>query len=83
VNAIVGNSMQAKRIKRPNFSVDFKRQIVEQTLRPSTSAAIVDREHHVNAELLFKWRRQCLTGDFGMLEVVPPQATALNGCRWP
>jgi transposase len=41
-------------IKRPNFSVDFKRQLVEETLKPEASAALVAREHQINANLRFK-----------------------------
>jgi len=40
--------------KRPNFSVEFKRQIAEATLKPAASAALIAREHDINANLLFK-----------------------------
>lgn len=59
----------SKRIKRPNFSVEFKRQIVEATLVPEASAALIAREHGVNANLLFKWRRHYLAGDYGLPDV--------------
>lgn len=52
VDTIVDTATQAKRIKRPNFSVEFKRQLVEATLVPEASAALIAREHGVNANLL-------------------------------
>jgi transposase len=78
VDATVDSSPQSKRSKRPNFSVEFKRQIVEATLKPGTSAALIAREHDINANLLFKWRRHYLAGDFGMPEVPVPEAPVLN-----
>ena len=69
VDTIVDTATQAKRIKRPNFSVEFKRQLVEATLVPDASAALIAREHGVNANLLFKWRRHYLAGDYGLPDV--------------
>jgi transposase len=39
-------------------SVLERRQIVEETLRPGASIALVAREHDVNTNQVFKWRRQ-------------------------
>ncbi len=78
VDATVDSSPQSKRPKRPNFSVEFKRQIVEATLKPGASAALIAREHDINANLLFKWRRHYLAGDFGMPDVTLPEAPVLN-----
>jgi transposase len=41
--------------KRPNFTTEFKRQLVEQTLEPGASVALIARRNEVNANLLFKW----------------------------
>lgn len=62
----------SKRIKRPNFSVEFKRQLVEESLKPGASAALVAREHEINANLLFKWRRHYLAGDYGTPSLSAP-----------
>jgi transposase len=43
--------------RRQRFSVDQKRRIVEATLAPEASAARVAREHGVNANQVFAWRR--------------------------
>ena len=45
---------------RRRYEPAFKRAIVEQTLVPGASVARVAREHDINANQLFKWRRQFL-----------------------
>ena len=39
-----------------------RRQIVEETLKPGASIALVARAHDVNANQVFKWRRQYQQG---------------------
>lgn len=51
--------------KRPNFPTEFKRQLVEQTFVPGASVALIARRHDINANLLFKWRRQYRQGAYG------------------
>lgn len=82
VDAIVDMPTQSKRIKRPNFSIDFKRQVVEDTLKPGASAALVAREHEINANLLFKWRRQYLAGDYGAPSVSASAAGTSHLVDW-
>ena len=48
------------RQRRRRYDAAFKRAIVEQTLRPGASVARIAREHDINANQLFKWRRQFL-----------------------
>ena len=43
-------------------SVLERRQIVEETLKPGASIALVARAHDVNANQVFKWRRQYKQG---------------------
>jgi transposase len=45
--------------------VEFKRRVVEATLLPGASVALIAREHEVNANLVFKWRRHYWEGQFG------------------
>lgn len=45
--------------------MDFKRQVVEATLQPGTSVSLIAREHDVNANLEFRWRRQYQEELFG------------------
>jgi transposase len=46
--------------KRPNFSREFRREIVEKTMQPGASASRVALEHGLNANLVFKWRSKYL-----------------------
>ena len=52
--------------RRPNFSLAFKRQVVEATLQPGASVSLIAREHDVNANLVFRWRHQYQDGAFGL-----------------
>ena len=47
-------------------STELRRQIVEETLKPGASVALVARTHGVNANQVLKWRRQY---ERGRLEV--------------
>jgi transposase len=53
------------RTKRPNFPLEFKRHLVEQSFEPGASVALIARRNDVNANLLFKWRRAYLEGAYG------------------
>jgi transposase len=44
--------------KRRQWTKAFKRQVVAETLEPGASVSIVARRHDVNANQLFKWRRE-------------------------
>ncbi|WP_430523448.1 IS66-like element accessory protein TnpA [Pseudomonas sediminis] len=45
--------------------MEFKRRVVEATLLPGASVALIAREHEVNANLVFKWRRHYREGQLG------------------
>jgi transposase len=47
-------------VKRRNWPEAFKRQVVAETLEAGSSVSIVARRHDVNANQLFKWRREML-----------------------
>lgn len=54
-------SIQAKRPTRqgrPNHPIDFKRRLAQQACEPGVSVAQLALDHGINANLLFKWRRQ-------------------------
>jgi transposase len=44
--------------KRRQWTEAFKRRIVAETLEPGASVSIVARRHDLNANPLFKWRRE-------------------------
>lgn len=50
-------AMPAKAGGRRRRTMEEKRRIVEETLAPGASLALIARRHEVNANLLFSWRR--------------------------
>ena len=65
-------------------SLEFKRSLVEQTLRPGASVARITREHGVNANQVFGWRklyREGLLGEQGnaVASLLPVTVTAGTG----
>jgi transposase len=56
------------RPKRRQWPARLKRRIVAETLAPGASVSVVARRHDVNANQLFKWRRE-------MAAEAPPAAT--------
>jgi transposase len=59
--------------RRQFRSVEQKRQMVQETLAPGASVAIVARRHGVNANRLFSWRPQYRRG---VLDLVNASASA-------
>jgi transposase len=55
---VVDTAQRAHRAKRRQWTEAFKRQIVAETLAPGASVSVVARRHDVNANQLFKWRRE-------------------------
>ena len=51
---------------RPNYPIDFKRRLAAAACAPDVSVAGLGQEHGINANLLFKWRRQYRAGHFGV-----------------
>jgi transposase-like protein len=47
------------------YSLDLKRRIVEETFVPGASVSIVARQHNVNSNLVFTWRRRYREGTLG------------------
>jgi len=65
-------------------SLEFKRRLVEQTLLPGVSVARIAREHCVNANQVFSWRklhREGLLGEGGktVANLLPVTVTAGTG----
>src|SRR5437764_5894278 len=55
-------------------SIEERRRIVEETLKPGASVSLVARAHDVNANQVFKWRRQYRKGQ---LDVNPTSGALL------
>ena len=69
---MTSDTSEISRQRRRRYDAAFKRAIVEQTLAPGTSVARIAREHGINANQLFKWRRQSLLAEAG------PSAPAIS-----
>src|SRR6266702_7235185 len=39
------------------YSLEFKQQVVQETLEPGTSVSLVARRHDMNANVVFEWKR--------------------------
>ena len=80
---LVDAKRSSDRRKRRQWPEALKRGIVAETLEPGSSVSIVARRHDVNANQLFKWRREMApeqkpAADDGVpllpVEIVPEQA---------
>lgn len=52
-------------VKRQRRSVEEKRRIVEETLKPGASVARVAQRHAINANQIFAWRKRYREGRLG------------------
>lgn len=57
---------QGTRKGRPNYSMDFKRRLAVAACAPNVSVSKLALEHEVNANMVFKWRRQYRAGLLGV-----------------
>src|ERR1700687_6038151 len=58
--------------RRREWSEALKRQIVAETQEPGSSVSIVARRHDVNANQLFKWRRELMPERSALSHNAPP-----------
>ena len=65
---LVDTKGSSGRPKRRQWSKAFKRRIVAETLDPGASVSIVARRHDVNANQVFKWRREMAPGQPATVE---------------
>ena len=59
-NGLADTKRTPRLVKRRNWPEAFKRQVVAETQKPGSSVSMVARRHDVNANQLFKWRREML-----------------------
>ena len=65
---------------RANYSREFKQRLVEAANQPGVSVSKLAQEHGVNANLLFKWRRDVKAEAPALYPielVLPPSSTEL------
>jgi transposase len=53
---------------RPNYSLEFKRQIVAAAAVPGASVSKLAMAHQLNANMVFRWRRELGAGADGIQE---------------
>ena len=54
------DTKQSRPARRRDWPEELKRQMVAETLEAGSSVSLVARRHDVNANQLFKWRREML-----------------------
>jgi transposase len=59
-------------VRRRFWAESAKRRMVAETLAPGASVSIVARRHDVNANLLFKWKRDLAPSDNGAVDLAEP-----------
>ena len=64
-SALVDTNEAGKRATRRRWPEALKRRIVGESLAPGASASVVARRYDVNANQLFKWRRQYVAAEPG------------------
>ena len=65
---------------RANYSREFKQRLVEAANQPGVSVSKLAQEHGINANLLFKWRRDAKAEAPALYPielVLPPSSTEL------
>lgn len=60
--------------KYRQHSLEFKRSLVEMSLQPGVSVARLAREHGVNANQVFSWRKLYEAGQLVAAITTPPKA---------
>ena len=55
----------SERRRRRRWTVEQKHRIVEETLKAGASVSMVARRYDINANLLFKWKREAEAGELG------------------
>lgn len=71
----IEESGQARR-RRPNYPLAFKRQLAEKACLENVSVAQLASEHGLNANMVFRWRRQLRAGPLDEGAVLLPVALA-------
>lgn len=57
---------------RPNYPIDFKLRLAQRACEPGVSVSRLAREHGINANMLFKWRRHYRAGVLGAAPIEQP-----------
>ncbi len=63
-----------------SFTVEFKRQLIEELLSGISTAAQLSRRHHISSGLLYHWKKQYAKSGFG---AEPAQEVVREGTSSP
>jgi len=77
VQGTVGEQRRSGVRRRKFRSIEQKRQMVQETLTPGASVAVIARRHGVNANQLFSWRRQYRRGVLELVNASNAEESAL------
>lgn len=78
VRSSVISEVRGTGVRRRQFrSIEQKRQMVQETLKPGASVAIIARRHGINANQLFSWRRQFRGGALELADAPVDEAATL------
>lgn len=70
----IGEVVARGRAGRPNYPTEFKRRLAVESCEPEVSVAKLALRYGLNANMLFKWRREYRAGKFGAQSI---------GCQTP
>lgn len=63
------NGKKSRRVRKTDrkrrYSLEYKLQVVKETLAPGASVSIVARRHDINANVVFCWRKLFRQGELG------------------
>jgi len=65
---VTATHLPSRQLPRKQYSIGFKREVVEQSFVRNASIAAVAREHGINANILWRWRHEYEAGKFGAVE---------------
>ena len=70
-------------LKRPRRSKQERRRVVEETMKPGASVAVIARAHGVTANQVFHWRKLYREGrlDLAPTQLVPVRIDEVVGLR--
>jgi transposase len=60
-----GGRSQLAKGPRQRYRLDFKLQVVKETLVPGASVSVIARQHGMNTNVVFRWRKQFREGQLG------------------
>jgi transposase len=80
-NADIGKKSKGVRRKdrKRRYSLEYKLQVVKETLAPGASVSVVARRHDINANVVFCWRKLFREGKLGNSAVLSKKGLAEAG----